>query len=255
MHDFALTENWSVGEREEVLQDACLLRFIANSGIAFNTMDTAVKLMVELGLVREMDSLYALRRKVLGSSCERLGSVQLRRCLVCGAYSIAPYIFCQDCWKEGKMTRLLQGCQCDGCLAKNDTFRNLPEEKIREHVKDTCTHSRNSTVGDGYVLESLHCVIGDLIGEGLLGLIKDSSPIESLLKLDYIGSTGWASCDCSYNRFRSYLKLGMFQHAERVAGILQDVMKEDLGPSKLHEGLSRFVEADSPERRIGLNSE
>ena len=145
--------------------------------------------MMELGLVREMDSLYALRRKVLGSSCERLGSVQLRRCPVCGAYSTAPYILCQDCWKEGKETCLRQGCQCDRLLAKSDTICNPPEEKIREHMKDTCTH-RNSTVGDGYVLESLHCVIGDLIGEGLLGLIKDSSSIESLLKLDYTGSTG-----------------------------------------------------------------
>lgn len=145
--------------------------------------------MMELGLVREMDSLYALRRKVLGSSCERLGSVQLRRCPVCGAYSTAPYILCQDCWKEGKETCLRQGCQCDRFLAKSDTICNPPEEKIREHMKDTCTH-RNSTVGDGYVLESLHCVIGDLIGEGLLGLIKDSSSIESLLKLDYTGSTG-----------------------------------------------------------------
>ena len=103
MHDFALTENWSVGEREEVLQDACLLRFIANSGIAFNTMDTAVKLMVELGLVREMDSLYALRRKVLGSSCERLGSVQLRRCPVWCVLNCALHL----------LSRLLEGREDD----------------------------------------------------------------------------------------------------------------------------------------------
>ena len=42
--------------------DDCLSRFKTNANVVFNTIDTAVKLMMELGLVKEMDSVYALRR-------------------------------------------------------------------------------------------------------------------------------------------------------------------------------------------------
>lgn len=261
-------------------RNAYLEYTIQKRGIPFSTMKDVVQILCDADVPMKTINLSTLRTDVQNEFFESLGGMRLRKCPTCGSYSIAPYIFCQHCRKNGVAVRLIKSCQSPTCLGnnmiyiamkdgidalskrskkrlhnqmkKNKGTEKLLRDRLENHLGDTCTHSRSTSTGEEHLVESFLCVIGDLIKDNAMDLLTNTTPEESFQQLDYMIQEGWASSALCYNRCLAYARLGMFEHARHIAQYFDSL--DVSNPSYLHKSIEEFMKDNSPEKITGLYS-
>lgn len=182
----------------------------------------------------------------------------MRICPTCGAHSVAPYVFCQNCYDgESKtVTRLIISCQALKCPANNNYFEKLcTEGGVENVIHATCTHSRSSTNGESYLLDTVVGMLGDLLINDDERLLKNTSLTDIMLQLDYLRKTEWGSSMMSLNRMKAFTRLGMIGPARVIADYMDQYIHQPRSSEPTLRGLKQFVANGSPERRLGLYCE
>lgn len=263
-----------------------VLHYSMKRGMPFNTTKNLLLLLSAMNILKEEVNMTVVQSAVDSNSTEALNSLKLRTCPRCGKDSIAPYIFCQNCLSEHQYIRLIQSCQVPSCLANNRTaYELLKEEQLlknsnvtkpkrmrkgcertremrekvmkdgfKMHCHDTCVHSRTTSSAEECVFESLVGVLGDLIKNGMYGLLKHTTPGDSLDHIKKAIAGEWVSSASSYNRCQCYDKFNMREHALCIARRLDELQKQGTTDDYLSEGVQMFTDDNSPEKRMGLGS-
>lgn len=239
--------------------------------------------MYIINLLKDEVDMKSILAGIDSDSTETLNSMKLRTCPKCKNNTIAPYIFCQKCLSKNKI-RLIESCQVPNCLANNRmAYELLTKEQLLEtsnvkkpkrmrkqsektkkardkvlqegfdsHCHDICLHSRTSSSADECIFESLVGVFGDLIKNGLIGLLKHTTPKDSLDHIKKAVDGQWVSRALSYNRCQCYDELNMKEHATCIAKYLDTWREKMTIENYLSEGIRSFIQDSSPEKRMGL---
>lgn len=282
MHPFKLEVDLQDDDWLMNLKLKYLLNYSMKTGFSFNGTKNMLCLLHNMGLLKDVN-LKAIQTAVDSNATEALNSLKLRTCPECGKDSVAPYIFCQNCLPN-KRIRLIKSCQVPGCPANNRTAYELmkqdgflersnvkepkslkkqgesTEEKrnkvlsegFETHSHDTCTHSRTTSTAEECVFESLVGVFGDMIKNGQIGLLRHTTPEDSLEHIKKAIAGKWVSSASSYNRLQCYNRLNMREHAMCIAQYLDSLQSGSNGDSYLKSGIDAFMHRNSPEKKMGL---
>lgn len=275
-------------EQEDYLKKAGLMSLILKRGIPLHFMNELLTDIINCDYSSDIPTMQGLVSAVRNASAEGCDRIRLRKCSNCGACSISPRVLCDKCLKEKKtITQLIKSCQCETCLANNTFFKWFVKEKKWLDANDierreigvqpskapdcpekiasllakgpafyfdaVCNHSRFSSTCEEHLVETFLCMIADLIKNDMTALMTNTTPEELYLQLDYAIKEKWVSCAVGYNRYLSYLKAGMFEHAARLAEYLESIPDEKNLGSYLHEDIQKMMN-NGIERDIGLGS-
>lgn len=270
--------------KDQYMKDACMMKMVLDRGIPYHSLNELLG-DVALNAEQKKNPISRLETKLMKSSTEGINKIRLRVCPY-GHYSISSSVFCQKCLKERRLTRFIQSCQCETCIANNafnewyvkerewrerreqsdsdlgvepceddrcpEPLRPLLRGELERFSTATCCHSRFSGTEEEHLVETFLCFIVDLVKMDWLDLMTNTTPEALYLQLDYQIKEKWFSNATSYNRLYAYQWLGMISHARKLSAYLDSIPTPDKHKNYLHDGVCGFVSDESPENRIGL---
>ena len=260
---------YTMGDSSEMNEMWCqFLSVCLEEGVSMAAGDRLISTITPFLKFKTEMTMNCLMNMIRNWSCTPSSMISVTMCPECSYENLPGQVFCLNCLRMEKLTRLIKGCSCKDCpgrkLKKKNQGENQDENqdenvnedeelfdksRMNDYKSAMCFHARQSSTGSGILYHSIISIVGDMASSGLLSRLCNTTYKEMAITATLCRKNKVMSNILGTNSISAYESLNV-----PVVGYLKACAREIQAygnhTNALTSGLEGCVKTDSIENSL-----
>lgn len=259
-------QTYRMGDSSKVDYMWCqFLSVCLEEGVSIAAGDRLIRTITPYMKFRTKMTMNRLMKKIRDWSCTPSSMICITMCPECSSENLPGQVFCLNCLRMEKLTRLIKGCSCKDCpgrkLKKKDQSENenenenenesevFDESRIEEYRSSFCFHARQSNTGSGILYHSIISIVGDMASSGLLSCLCNTTYKEMAITATLCRRNKVMSNILGTNSISAYESLNV-PVVSYLKACAREIQASGNHTDALTSGLEKCVKSDSIENSL-----